>query len=67
MRTTIDIDERLLDLAMKLTEASTKREVVNFALKELVRRRRLERLKQLAGSGCVTLTLKELKRLRRMS
>ncbi len=40
MRTNIVLDDELVAEAMKLTGASTKREVVNLALAELVRRHR---------------------------
>jgi len=36
MRTNIDIDDNLIDKAIKLSNAKSKKEVVNLALKELV-------------------------------
>ena len=49
MRTHIDIDEELLDEAMRLSGAKTKREVVGLALRTLVRLRRQEPLRKLRG------------------
>jgi Arc/MetJ family transcription regulator len=49
MRTTVDLDEQLLDAALHLTGARTKSEVVNLALQELVRSRKKKRLTDLAG------------------
>jgi len=36
LRTNIELDEKLVDEAMKLTNKKTKKELVNFALQELV-------------------------------
>ena len=49
MRTTLSIDEKLLEEAMKCTGEKTKTAVVQMALEELVRRRKLEGLKNLSG------------------
>lgn len=50
MRTTLDIPADLLEQARGLLEFKSKTDTVVFALRELVRRRRLEDLKQLMGS-----------------
>ncbi len=39
-RTNIDLDERIVAEAMRLTNLKTKRELVNFALEDLVKRER---------------------------
>jgi len=49
MRTTLAIDEKLLEEAMKCTGEKTRTAVVNRALKEFVRRKKLEGLKNLSG------------------
>lgn len=49
MRTHIDIDEKLLDEAMRLSGAKTKREVVELALRALVRLRQQEAFRELRG------------------
>ncbi len=49
MRTTIRLDDDLVNEALALTGASSKREVVHLALQELVRSRRKKNLADLAG------------------
>jgi hypothetical protein len=49
MRTTINIDKELLHAAMKETGEEDRGRLVNLALGELIRRRRIERL--LASRG----------------
>jgi Arc/MetJ family transcription regulator len=52
MRTNIDIDDELLDEAMKATGLPTKKATVEEALRSLVdRHRRLAAYKNLAGLG----------------
>ena len=50
MLTNIDIDERLVDTALKLTGERTKRAVVHRALEELVRIERLRALRNARGT-----------------
>ena len=57
-RTNIELDDRLVEKAMRLTGASTKREVVDIALRRLVEKgtlyRAMRRLRgQLAWEGDV--------------
>lgn len=49
MRTNIDIDEKLMKETLKVTGLKTKREVVDLALKELLRLRRQGDIKKLRG------------------
>jgi Arc/MetJ family transcription regulator len=49
MKITLDIDENLLSEALQLTKLTTKEELLNLALKELVRSRRKKNLLDLAG------------------
>lgn len=49
MRTNIVLDDRLVREAMRLTNARTKREVVDRALRELVARRKQSALRALRG------------------
>ncbi len=51
MRTNINIDDRLMSQARKLTRLRTKREIVNRALEELVRSESLKGILRLRGSG----------------
>lgn len=48
-RTNIELDEKLVVEAMQLTGAKTKREVVDTALRELVRSKKKKDLTELAG------------------
>ena len=65
MKTLVDIREDILEEAMKLSDAKTKREVINMALDELIKARLRQRLKGLAGSGIMRTKLSDLKRVRR--
>ena len=49
MRTTIEIDDKLMKDALRATGAKTKREAVEFGLKTLVRLRAQEKARQLKG------------------
>jgi Arc/MetJ family transcription regulator len=49
MRTNVVLDDDLVEQAMELTRARTKREVIHIALQELIRSRRKKDLTELAG------------------
>jgi Arc/MetJ family transcription regulator len=49
MRTTLNIDDDALKNAMKLAKGKTKTEVINEALREYTRRRRLRGFLELEG------------------
>ena len=49
LRTNIELDEKLVKEAMKLTHKKTKKELVNYALEELLKRARRKRLLELEG------------------
>lgn len=49
MRTTLDLPEELIEEARKLLGFKSKTDTVVLSLRELVRRRRVEELKSLAG------------------
>jgi Arc/MetJ family transcription regulator len=49
MQITLNLDEALLDEAFQLTNLATQEELLNLALKELVRSRRKKNLLDLAG------------------
>ena len=50
MRTTLDIPEELLEEARRLLGFKSKTDTVVLCLRELIRRRRVEELKELLGS-----------------
>ena len=64
MRTLVDIDENILKEAMRLTNARTKKEVVNLSLRELVRRKKVESLKSRLGKVDLDLDHRTLERMR---
>lgn len=49
MRTTLDLDEKALAAAMAVGDGRTKTAVINEALRDYARRRRLRRLLRLEG------------------
>lgn len=53
MRTNIVLDDALIEEAMRLTQAHTKKEVVNHALRELVARHRQRALRDLVGRDLI--------------
>lgn len=57
MRTTLDLPEELVDEARQLLGFKSKTDTVILALRELVRRRRIEELKDLMGSVRLELDL----------
>jgi len=50
MRTTLDIPDRLLEEARAALGFKSKTDTVVFSLRELIRQRRIDELKQLLGS-----------------
>jgi len=65
MRTTVDIDERLIREAMDVLKVSTKREAVQHSLEALVREARRRRLRSKLGDIELDTTLEELHKMRR--
>ncbi|MGH7411225.1 MAG: type II toxin-antitoxin system VapB family antitoxin [Candidatus Methylomirabilis sp.] len=49
MRTTLDLDEGLVKELVKVTKAKTKTKAIHIAIREFIRRRKLEGLKALSG------------------
>ena len=64
IRTNIELDEALVDEAMKLTHKKTKKELVNFALKELVSKLKRKKLLDLEGKVAWTGNLDEMRKSR---
>jgi len=65
VRTTLAINEKLLDEAKALTGAKTKKQAVEIALDEFIRRRKARKLLDLEGKVELSFTLKELLSRRR--
>lgn len=49
LRTNIELDEKLVDEAMRLTHLKTKKELVNYAIRELVSKAKRKKLLALEG------------------
>jgi Arc/MetJ family transcription regulator len=64
MRSTIDIDDSLLDEARQLIRIKTKEEVVNLSLKELISKKRREHLASLFGSTVGDISCDEVVKIR---
>lgn len=60
----VEIDDRLLEEAVRLSGARTKKAAIEAALRELVRRRRSRELAGLAGKVAITLTRRNLRTMR---
>jgi hypothetical protein len=50
MRTTLDLDEKLIRQLMDVTAAKTKTDAIHQAAAELIRRKKLDQLKSLSGA-----------------
>lgn len=48
-RTNIELDEKLVDEALKLTRMKTKKELVNYAIEELIRKIKRRKILKLEG------------------
>jgi hypothetical protein len=62
MRTTLDIPENLLSEAMKVTQARTKTEVIKFALENIIRKNKLQKLKSYRGELEIDINLDVLRK-----
>jgi len=63
-KTLVDIEEKLLDEARRLAKVRTKREAVEVALREYVRRRRAESLILAAGKSSIRWTPADIRTMR---
>ena len=63
-KTTVEIDEKLLEKAMKLSGAKTKKGVIEFGLKELVKSINRDLFKKELGTFDLDLSLKDLEKMR---
>ncbi|MCZ7625353.1 MAG: DUF2191 domain-containing protein [Candidatus Methylomirabilota bacterium] len=64
MRTTLEIDDKLLKQALALTKAKTKKELFHRSLQAVIRQQRIERLIGKLGRLPLDLTPKALSKLR---
>jgi Arc/MetJ family transcription regulator len=63
MRTTVDVDDKLLAEAEEILGEKSPSKAVNFALRELVRRRKLDRLRSWIGRGDLIDNWREMEEL----
>jgi Arc/MetJ family transcription regulator len=62
MRTTLDLPEALVTEAMKLTNISTKTEVIKTALEDLIQREKIQGLKNYAGKIDLGINIEEMRK-----
>lgn len=65
MRTNIDIDEKLVDRGLKITRLKTKKDLVNYALKELLKRKEMYKVLSLRGKISWEGNLEEMRKARK--
>ena len=61
MRTTLDLPEKLLSEAMKITSTGTKTGVIILALRELIRKSKITDLKKYRGKIDLDIDMDELR------
>jgi Arc/MetJ family transcription regulator len=64
MRVSLSLDPNLVQEAVRISKARSKREAIEMALKEFIRRRRLEKAIARGGQVALTFSAKELVRRR---
>ena len=63
-RTNIELDDKLVNEAMKLTNKKTKKDLVNYAVEELVRKLKRKKILELEGKVEWTDKLEEIRKNR---
>jgi Arc/MetJ family transcription regulator len=64
MRMTVEINDQLLQKAMVETGTKKKRQLIEQALQEVIRQRKIDRLIRRLGATPLTLTAQDLQRMR---
>lgn len=64
-KTTVVIDEKLLETAIKVTGVKSKREAIEAGLRELIQARNREVFRKELGTFDIDISLKDLERMRR--
>ena len=62
MRTTLDLPGTLLDEALRVSHCTTKTQVITVALEQLIRREKLQGLKQFKGAVDLSVDLDTLRK-----
>jgi len=60
-RTSIDIDDKLVKEGLKITHLKTKKELVNFALQELIKREKRKRIMEFKGKLQFDIDLRQMR------
>jgi len=60
-RTNIDIDDKLVKEGLKITHLKTKKELVDFALQELIKREKRKRIMELKGKLQFDIDLQQMR------
>ena len=63
MRTTLDVDEKLMETMLKMTGEKSKSKAVNKAMEDYIRRRSIDELRAMAGKIDVIDNWQELEEL----
>ena len=63
-KTTVVLDDELIEKALRTTNLKTKKEVIEEGLKELIKKKNRELLRKELGTYDIELTQEELERLR---
>lgn len=63
MRTTLNVDEKILDEVISLTGAKNRSQAINWVLEDFVKKKRLQRLLELRGSLHLENNWKELREM----
>lgn len=64
LRTNIELNEKLVEEALKLTHIKTKKELVNYALKDLIRKIKRKKILELEGKVEWTGNLSKMRKSR---
>jgi len=64
MRTTIDINNELLQEAQRLSKVSTKKALIELSLRNFIRQKKKENLKSMIGNFDLDLDQDELEKMR---
>lgn len=60
-RTNVDLNDKLVRAGLRLTDLKTKKELINYALEELVKRKGRKAILKLMGSNCWEGNLDEMR------
>jgi len=64
-KTTVEIDEKLLEKAMQLSGAKTKKKAIEYGLRELIKSINRDLFKKELGTFDIDLTSEDLEKMRR--